>query len=84
MVYLQEKQGKKYPLEQRLDQLEEEVDPELFFRVNRQFLCSLDAIQSSHTYDKGKILVDLSPKTNEVVLVSRDRSSQFKRWLEGR
>jgi len=84
LVYLQKRDQKKHPIDQTLDQLESEVNPEEFFRINRQFLCSLEAIQRSYSYDKGKILIELSPKNNEVVLVSRDKASQFKRWLEGR
>ncbi|MAY84686.1 MAG: DNA-binding response regulator [Flavobacteriales bacterium] len=84
VVYLQKRDDRKYPLEQTLDQLEMDVDPDSFYRLNRQFLCSIDALKSSHTYDKGKILVELAPKPQEVVLVSRDKASQFKRWLEGK
>lgn len=84
LVYLQKKDDKKFPIEQTLDQLEFELDPELFFRINRQFLCTIDALKKSYAYEKGKILVELSPKPQDVVLVSRDKASQFKRWLEGR
>lgn len=81
VVYLRKLDGKKYALEGTLDGLEMELDPLDFFRINRQYLCRLDAIKSSHTYDKGKILVELEPKTEEVVLVSKDKASQFKKWL---
>jgi len=84
VVYLRRTDGKKFPIESPLDNLERELDPNNFYRINRQFLCHIDSIASSVQFDKGKILIELLPKNEETVLVSRDRASQFKRWLEGK
>lgn len=84
VVYLRKTDGKKYPLESPLDNLERELDPNEFFRINRQYLCNIEAIESSYAYDKGKIMVEMNPKAEEPVLVSKDKAAQFKRWLEGK
>ncbi len=84
IIFLKKLDGKKYPIESPLDNLEMDLDPDLFFRINRQYLCNLEAIESSYNYDKGKIMIELQPKADETVLVSRDKASQFKRWLEGK
>lgn len=84
IVYLKKFDGKKFAIEHPLDSIEVELDPLEFFRINRQYLSNIDSISSSYTYDKGKILIELQPKSDEPVLVSRDKASQFKRWLEGK
>ena len=49
-----------------LDQLEEQLDPSLFYRVNRQCLAHLEAVSSAVAYDKGKVMVELQPKTGRM------------------
>jgi DNA-binding LytR/AlgR family response regulator len=64
-----------------LDELEGMVDPKLFFRLNRQYLSKLESIESITSYFNGKLKIQLSPSVAEEVLVSRERASDFKQWL---
>jgi DNA-binding LytR/AlgR family response regulator len=76
--------GKTYIADQPLDELEKVLNPLQFFRLNRQFLASEDAIGTIHKYFQSKLKVELHPTPEEKVLVSREKSSRFKAWLDGR
>lgn len=75
--------GKRYPIEQSLDQLEGVLDPQQFFRVNRQYIINLDAIDEMYGYSKSRVKVMLDPPAPTDVIVSTERSSNFKKWLVG-
>lgn len=82
IVYLYTLSGKKYLFDKALDQLEEQLDPSLFYRINRQCLAHVEAVSSALAYDKGKMLVELAPKAPSPILVSREKAADFKRWLD--
>lgn len=69
------------PIDYSLDKLMQISDPKLFFRVNRQFIVSLNSIQIVHSISAGKLSLDLIPKTKQEVVVSGDRVADFKEWL---
>lgn len=76
-------EGRTYPIDSNLDALEKVLDPDKFFRINRQYIISLDSIDSMKTYSKARVLVKLIPETKEAPLVSSERSANFKKWLGG-
>ena len=61
----------------------DQVDPTLFFRLNRQYLASVSSIQQIHQYFKSRLKIDLLPKTTDEVTVSREKATSFKRWMDG-
>lgn len=73
-----------YALDLSLEKLAEEVDPNLFFRVNRQFLVGLSAITNIHIFPKSRLKLDLNPPVPESVFVSLDKVAGFKKWIDGR
>jgi len=82
-IYLQTFEGKSYPVEYTLDKLETLLNPEQFFRINRKFLVSMDAISKMVAYSRGRVKLELKPKPDDEfdTIVSIDRSSDFKKWL---
>jgi DNA-binding LytR/AlgR family response regulator len=82
MVYLVRRDGRRFAIDYKLDQLEKLLDPTTFFRVNRQYLVPLPSVEKIHTYLGGKLLLELKPAASEEVLVSRERAPALKRWLE--
>ncbi len=74
--------GKKYLLEQSLDQLENLVNPLDFYRINRQYLLSVRSISEIHAYFNSRLLIKLNPERDDDVIVSRDRVSDFKKWMD--
>ncbi|MET4108216.1 LytTR family DNA-binding domain-containing protein [Hymenobacter sp. UYP22] len=75
--------GRRYVVEYTLEQLESLLDPAHFFRLNRQLLAHLPAVQRLHPHFNGKLLVELQPAPNEEILVSREKAGAVKSWLEG-
>ena len=57
------------------------LDPKHFFRVNRNFIVSLNSISSINHYPTGKFLIELNPKARSEVSVSIDKITLFKEWL---
>ena len=64
-----------------LEALEEEIDPEIFFRANRQIIVNINAIQRIENYFGGKLKVRLNPVFRQEVDVSRLKALDFKEWL---
>ena len=81
MAFMVTREGTNLPVDYTLDKLTQLLDPKHFFRVSRQFLISLSAIQTIHTYSAGKLKVELLPKSRHEVFVSGDRIGDFKEWL---
>lgn len=75
--------GRRFVVEYTLEQLEKLLDPTRFFRLNRQLLAQLPAVRRLVPHFGGKLLVELAPTPPEEVLVSKDKASAVKSWLEG-
>ncbi len=75
--------NKRYPLDQSLDQIESMIDPTHFFRINRQFIINMHAIDEMIAYSKSRVKLKLNPPTEEDAIVSKERSPEFKKWLLG-
>lgn len=82
VVHLINREGKKYLMDQTMDELSQQLDPEKFYRANRQFIVSFESIVITHRYHKGKLLLELSPTSEEDVIVSAEKASDFKMWLD--
>lgn len=76
-------ENRTYPIDNNLDTLEHVLDPEVFFRINRQYIISVKSIKEMKTYSKARVLVKLNPEVKEAPLVSSERSAGFKQWLAG-
>ena len=75
--------GRQFLVDYTLEELEAMIDPANFFRLNRQFIARINAIQKIHTYFNGKLKVELKPETPQEVLISREKAPVFKAWLDG-
>ncbi len=75
--------NKNYIVDRTLTEIGAKLSPALFFRINRRFIISFDAIREMVRYSGSRIKVVLTPAPadNEEVLVSTDRVSDFRQWL---
>ncbi len=73
--------GKEHILDLSLNKLEEQLNPTQFFRINRQMILNVDAIDRATPYYKGKIKVLVHPMFKSDVIVSEGRASAFRLWL---
>lgn len=81
LTFMVTKEGQHLPIDFSLDKLTSLLDPADFFRISRQYLVCFSSIQTVHTHFKGKLKLDLSPKTKIDAFVSGDRMTDFKEWL---
>lgn len=73
--------SREYALDLSLDRIMSQLDPDVFFRINRQMVISIDAIIRIEPYHSGKLVVSTKPKYREKVLVSKEKAAAFKIWL---
>lgn len=84
-VFLVTSSGEQYPVDYSLDHLQEILDPEMFFRLNRKLLINYSSIKNMHPFSRSRIKLDLIPPAPAGVeaLVSVERAQSFKEWLDG-
>lgn len=80
-VFLMTKKGQQFIIDFTLDKLHQKLDPNYYFRINRKFVIHIESIQQMHPYSKGRLQIDLNPAIDQDVIVSIERSADFKRWL---
>ncbi len=71
-----------YPLDFSLEHLEQLLDPEMFFRINRQVIIQYTSIEKIHILSRSRIKLEVNPPASEDVLVSTARTHQFRLWLD--
>ena len=81
-VFLATLNGHTYSAENTLETLESVLDPEMFFRVNRQYLVNIKGIKNMYSLSKSRIKLELSPPSPSEVLVSFPKMSEFRKWLD--
>jgi DNA-binding LytR/AlgR family response regulator len=80
-VWIVRHEGERYLGEDTLEKLESKLPGNRFFRINRRYLVNFEAIVKIHTYFNSRLKIELKPSQKEEVVVSRDRVSDFKTWL---
>ena len=81
LCYAVDFSSNKYLLETNLSQLEEQLQPRQFFRVNRNLLVNIESIVRVHTWLGGRLKLELSLAAHIETIVSRERVNGFKSWL---
>ncbi len=82
LVFLVDNKNNKYIIEHSLDDIEQMLDPEAFFRINRQMIVSLGSVKTIHPYFNSRLKLMLDPVIKAEILVSRMKVSEFKKWLD--
>ena len=83
LVFAVDAAGERYLLETPLAELEAALDPQRFFRANRQVLLAADAVARFAPAGKGRLKVELRPPGASAVIVSQERAAAFRAWLAG-
>ncbi|MBO0929770.1 LytR/AlgR family response regulator transcription factor [Fibrella aquatilis] len=73
--------NQKFSLDYTLDELEAMLDPTQFFRANRQFIIDINSVQQIHPYFNNKLKLTIKPAPTDEVIVSRERATDFKKWM---
>jgi two-component system response regulator LytT len=69
-------------LTQTMDELEEQLNPNQFYRANRQHIINISSIDNIQNYFSGKLKIKLKRDPEREVLVSKEKVPLFKQWLD--
>ena len=75
-------EGRNFLLDVTLENLEDELEPEVFFRVSRKFYVNINHIKDIISYTNSRLKITLNRFNEQEIIVSRERVRDFKLWLE--
>jgi two-component system, LytTR family, response regulator len=81
LVCMVDNRGQKFILDQSLADIEKQLEPVQFYRVNRKYLIQMNAIKKIKTYPKSKLQLDVEPAVSEDIIISQENVSAFKEWM---
>lgn len=81
-TFLKNEKGKNFDLDYSLDQIQKMVNPDHFFRINRNFLVNIDAIKEILGYSSSRLKLKLENCNDENLIVSREKVTEFKNWMD--
>ena len=73
--------NKKFVVDYTMDELEEMLDPDRYFRISRSFYVSVNSIDQIHDYFGNRLLLNLKPAVDKESIVSREKVTEFKKWM---
>jgi two-component system response regulator LytT len=82
ITYLYTKDKKRFPIDPSLLQLEKELNPNQFFRINRQYIISRTDIHHIYMVSPTKMKVVLKSNLDLKIFTSIDRMAKFKNWMK--
>ena len=73
--------NRNYLMDRTLEQLENDLDPTMFFRVNRKFYINISAIKDIISYSNSRLKLVLHSFSEHEIIVSREKVKNFKIWI---
>jgi len=73
--------NRKFVVDYTMEELNEMLDPDKYFRISRSFFISVDSVSQIHDYFGNRLMLQLKPESDKEVIVSREKVSDFKMWL---
>ena len=73
--------NKKYVVDYTMDEMEDMLDPEKYFRISRSFYVSINSVEQIHDYFGNRLILTLKPAVDKEALVSREKVTEFKKWM---
>lgn len=80
-TYLKTKEGRDYLVDNALDEIEQTIEPEHFFRISRKHIVAIDSIKEITAYSNSRLKLNLTLDFDEELIVSREKVNEFKLWL---
>ncbi len=79
--FFKTKDNKKYVVDYTMDELEDMLNPEKYFRISRSFYVSVESIDKIEDYFGNRLILQLKPEVDKEALVSREKVTDFKKWM---
>lgn len=73
--------NRKFVVDYTMDELNEMLDPDKYFRISRSFYISVESVAQIHDYFGNRLILQLKPETDKEAIVSREKVTDFKNWL---
>jgi len=73
--------NRKFVVDYTMDELEDMLDPEKYFRISRSFYVSIDSVDKIDDYFGNRLILGVKPVVDKEALVSREKVTEFKKWL---
>lgn len=83
IVFVIDSLEKKYICDKNLSELESELNENIFFRANRQYIINVNYIRGFRMFEKVKLQVDMRIPANHHIIVSQEMAPVFKKWING-
>ncbi|AZQ65277.1 response regulator transcription factor [Flammeovirga pectinis] len=74
-------QNDKAKVDITMDKLEDELSPERFFRINRQYIININAVQGIEPYYNSKWVLRLKIDPSIEIVIPKDKVTKFKNWV---
>ncbi len=75
-------QGDSFRIPLTMNDLEQQLNPDLFFRLNCQYIAHIDSICKISFFFSSKLIVRLTGCDDDHIVISKEKSAQFKQWLD--
>jgi two-component system response regulator LytT len=79
--FFKTKDNKKFVVDYTMDELEDMLDAEKYFRISRSFYVSISCINQINDYFGNRLILHLKPEIDKEVVVSREKVTEFKKWM---
>lgn len=74
--------NRSYIIEDTLEQLEDKLQPDTFFRVSRKYFVNITAVKDIISYSNSRLKILLNSYSETDIIVSRERVKAFKNWID--
>jgi DNA-binding LytR/AlgR family response regulator len=82
-VYLVTTQNRKFIIDYTLETLEDLLEPQVFFRINRTYILHINSIKDVIVYSSSRLKITLTQEFDKEIIVSREKVAPFKEWFDG-
>lgn len=73
--------NRKFVVDYTMDELNEMLDPDKYYRISRSFFISVNSVAQIHDYFGNRLILQLKPESDKEAIVSREKVTDFKNWL---
>lgn len=81
-TYLLTRENRSYSIDFALDQLENILDPERYFRINRKYIVSLETCSNITAWSNSRLKLRIEGIEDQEIIVARERVQEFREWLD--
>ena len=73
--------NRKFIVDYTMDEMEDMLDPDRYFRISRSFYIAVDSVEQISDYFGNRLILHLKPAVDKEALVSREKVTEFKKWM---